>query len=717
MNSRPVAVARMLCRSAVLVLAAAMCSRIALAAELPLLTEGPPTVDTPWAAPGEHVRTSRRSRAVHVNPALSRINGAAVGDELIIPLFDGQVLRSRVDRVSANVLGTVTIRARLQDSPLGCAIISTTNGRSLGTIELPEQARAFRLIGSEGSDVHALFEVSGTDHDVLEGAPSLIPPVEPAARGQVVPFALGPSDPAAIRVMIVYTPAAAAWAVSSGGIANVISQAMAKAQLALDNSSIIASMNLVYSAEVSYTESATSSTDLNRLTSVSDGHMDVVHTWRSAYGADLVCLFTRVEDVGGIGWLLNSSGGSPSYGFSISRVQQAAWTYTTIHEMGHNMGCHHHKEQNVQPGPGLFNYSAGWRWTGTNNGKYCSVMTYEGGQYFADGVAHTRVGYFSSPSISYMGVPTGHATDGDNARTLREIKHVIAAYRVDNSVPATPTLVSPASGAQVATTPTLTASAFSDPEGHAHAASQWQVDDGSAFTSPEWDSGEAYPATTQTTVPEGVLAYDKTYYWRVRYKDSVGAWSAWSASRYFMTPPNNLPTTPTLLSPAAGAVGVSVTTMLSASPFSDPDGDTHSGSQWQVDNDPAFASPEWDSGTATPGATQVSVPAGHLAFKTTYAWRVRYRDGRGGWSGWSSPRQFTTGIDADFNDDGDVDQEDFGRLQACIGPMGVPAGPACQLQRLDLDGDVDFDDVGLFLACMSGSGLPAGEACAWAPPG
>jgi hypothetical protein len=39
------------------------------------------------------------------------------------------------------------------------------------------------------------------------------------------------------------------------------------------------------------------------------------------------------------------------------------------------------------------------------------------------------VAHFSNPDISHLDAATGHATEGDNARTLREIKHVVAAYR------------------------------------------------------------------------------------------------------------------------------------------------------------------------------------------------------------------------------------------------------------------------------------------------
>ena len=84
-------------------------------------------------------------------------------------------------------------------------------------------------------------------------------------------------------------------------INNVIAQAMAKAQLALDNSNTLINMRLVHSAQVAYTESGSYSTDLDRLTSTSDGYMDEVHTWRDQYGADLVAIFTHENVTGGVG--------------------------------------------------------------------------------------------------------------------------------------------------------------------------------------------------------------------------------------------------------------------------------------------------------------------------------------------------------------------------------------------------------------------------------
>lgn len=409
----------------------------------------------------------RRSRPVTVLPAAASAKGLGLGDELRLNLFEDAGYTAVVERIRTNINGTVMIGGRLKEYPLSSMLMATTCGRSLITIDIPETGEHFRVQSEPGRCEHYLLQMDPGEMDVLEDAPSLVADAaDETTQGQTpaegAPAVNGPLDPVNIDVMIVYTAAAAGWAdTSGGGIENVIAQAMQKAELAMANSQTLITVTLVYSGQIDYTESGSSSTDLSRLTSTTDGYMDEVHTLRNTYGADLVELFTRVEDTGGIGWLLNSTYGSPSYAFSISRVQQVGWTYTMIHEMGHNMGCHHHKEQTTQPGPGLFSYSAGWRWTGDNGGHYCSVMTYESGTYFADGITHTRVGYFSNPSVNYQNVPTGDAVDGDNARTLREIKDVVAAYR-QSVAPQPPTALNGTAQTQRGQAITLTLNATDD---------------------------------------------------------------------------------------------------------------------------------------------------------------------------------------------------------------------------------------------------------------
>jgi hypothetical protein len=101
----------------------------------------------------------------------------------------------------------------------------------------------------------------------------------------------------------------------------------------------------------------------------------------------------------------------------------------------------------------------------------------------------------------------------------------------------TPVNATPADGATLMTlTPLLTASAFADEQiTHTHAASQWQVDDNSDFSSTAYDSGETASAEVSRAVPGGNLSNFSTYFWRVRYKDSSGQWSAYSTATNFET--------------------------------------------------------------------------------------------------------------------------------------------------------------------------------------
>ena len=367
-----------------------------------------------------------RYRSVLINPLVSEEGGLAVGDRLFISPFEDGAVVGTIDRVETDVNGVLAVRARIQGAD-GYLLLSSDKGRSLGRLVLPER-RECEISCVGGGTTHIIQEFAAGARVALEDGPPLIPSSSALSASVLPPYVPAPAAAANTRIdcMIVYTPSARDYANNGSGINNFISQAMSLAQLGMDNSLVEITMRLVHSALINYTESGSSNTDLDRLTDAADGYMDEVHTWRDSYGADLVHLFTNVEDTGGLGWLLNTTAGLPEWAFCLGRIKQVSWTTTTVHEWGHNMGCHHRKDQSTQPGPGLFSYSAGWRWIGNDSAKYCSIMSYTDDW---DGVNPTQVEYFSNPSVNYKGTPTGNAADGDNARTLREIKTVISNYR------------------------------------------------------------------------------------------------------------------------------------------------------------------------------------------------------------------------------------------------------------------------------------------------
>ncbi|MBM4152105.1 MAG: hypothetical protein FJ220_01105, partial [Kiritimatiellaceae bacterium] len=252
-------------------------------------------------------------------------------------------------------------------------------------------------------------------------------PVAVAAAGEVVP-----TGSTVVDVMIVYTPAALAMEGNTANMNANIAVAMQKANAAHSNSDTRIYLHLVRSEQVSYVESGDDGLDLDRLTWTSDGHMDNVHVLRDTYGADLVCLFSDTADVGGLGWLLTDESGEPEYAFCLAYIGQTDTGYTVVHEWGHNMGCSHSKSQAIEPwdSTDFRSYSAGWQWADAHGSfsGYCTVMTYQ--DWNNDGRReYERVPHFSNPNKSYNGRATGHVTDGDNARTMREMKAVYASYR------------------------------------------------------------------------------------------------------------------------------------------------------------------------------------------------------------------------------------------------------------------------------------------------
>ncbi len=371
---------------------------------------------------------ARRWRRVELLASIEPGAVWAENDRLRLNLFADVEYVAVVDRVAVDVQGVVSIRARLPEFPLAYLLASSDGKRRLVTVDIPELERFFSVLDDPAGGGHLLVEQEYAQLDVLEGAPAMVRQPELEATAQVdaatsAPLATrGPDDPTVVDMMIVYTAAARQWANSyGGGIAQVIAQTIQRSQLVFDNSNTLITLRLAHAAEVAYTESGSASTDLQRLSTANDGHLDEIHAWRNQYGADLVAMLVGNLNSGGIAWQLNSPTGYDGSAFSVTRIQQAVTSYTFVHEIGHNLGAHHRRDQSVQPGPGLFPYSAAWRWIGNNGRGYCSVMSYEDGGF-------ARVPVFSNPNVLFEGVPSGRSSD-DNARTLREVRQVVAGYR------------------------------------------------------------------------------------------------------------------------------------------------------------------------------------------------------------------------------------------------------------------------------------------------
>ncbi len=207
--------------------------------------------------------------------------------------------------------------------------------------------------------------------------------------------------------------------------------------------------------------------------------------------------------------------------------------------------------------------------------------------------------------------------------------------------PDAPVLVAPANAAtNIPLAPTLQTGPYNDPDGDAQLRTEWQISTSSTFSTLTY-SIVSRTALTSLTVPNGVLSSDTTYYWRARFFDIFYAASAWSPTFSFTTL-NLPPTAPTLISPANGANNISRIPTLSTGPYSDPENNPHTQTQWQISTDINFATLFLNL-TSTTDLTSHTIPsAALLARNTLHYWRVRFYDDHGNFSDWSTAFSFIT---------------------------------------------------------------------------
>ncbi len=343
---------------------------------------------------------------------LPRIGGNA-SQILRFDLFPDADFVGVVQNVERRTSRRFTLSGRLADIERGSFILVREGDVVVADIDAHE--RGNYEVRPTGDGLQLIRQVNESAMPPCGVGPAQVPPGR--RRLTSAPKTAERGAQATLDVMVVYTPAARDYAGGTAATEALVRLFVGTANgNHYPNSGIHARLRLVHIGEVAYDESNSGIIDLNRLTFSTDGYMDEIHALRDLYGADIVVLLAYSFQYCGIGWMYFGQ----HRGFSIANPFCAAPAF--VHEIGHNMGCAHDRDNAV--GPGRFGFSYGHRFVGQSDREWRDVMAYPPGQ---------RIRHFSNPLVLFDGVPTGvpegSPNSADNARTVNQTAPLMAEYR------------------------------------------------------------------------------------------------------------------------------------------------------------------------------------------------------------------------------------------------------------------------------------------------
>ena len=331
-------------------------------------------------------------------------------------LFDDVVFRTTRKSVKSLEEGRWSWVGAIEGEPAGVVQFAVRNGVASGVIRSPERGLyRVRFTGIPGVYIaeeidEANFEPCATGAIEAITKPDDVAPFDPESldtgseRGVVI---------TPIDVLVGYTGNARNLAGGTAGMLAEIDLAVASTNLAYQNSAVDIQLNLVLTYLAFYNESGDAGTDLSSWRGTSDGFMDDVHTQRDDSAADLCALLVGNFNACGIGYLMTSpSIAFETHAFTVTSLGCAVNNLTFAHELGHNLGCAHDRDN---ANTGAYSFSFGYR-DPIAPADWRTVMAYAPG---------TRIQHFSNPLITYLGQLTGVFSGinaADNARSLNQTR-------------------------------------------------------------------------------------------------------------------------------------------------------------------------------------------------------------------------------------------------------------------------------------------------------
>ncbi|MCB0706925.1 MAG: zinc-dependent metalloprotease [Saprospiraceae bacterium] len=336
---------------------------------------------------------------------------------------------------------------RLEDQDFGYAVFAQTEGVFWGKIQT-DAGEVFLLKPQPETDHYQLLQIdagSAGDENCEKITPKTpfngLPEQDQSSQRIVGVCDAGATCSAlTLDILVVYSPSArTALGGSDAAAQSAIAMAVAELNTICANSNVTHNYALAHAAMVTYTESGSFSTDLDRLENASDGILDEVYDLRDYYYADLVSM---VLNTGGCG--LGNVNVDPNNFYShsaFSCVDDVCLTsnLSLSHELGHNVGFRHDRYAYSSTPSNVCSYAWGWvnpegfAGGATSAERWRTVMAYNS-ECSDAGFNCTRIPYYSNPTVTYNGDPTGSAIGNSdeayNAYLLNRSACLVDAFRV-----------------------------------------------------------------------------------------------------------------------------------------------------------------------------------------------------------------------------------------------------------------------------------------------
>lgn len=397
-------------------------------------------------------------------PAGATAAGAlSVGDTLAFLLFEGTEIHVTLSERMESPLGGEAFIGTVSgyDGVKNAVVLQTADGLTVDIQDFSRN-RTYTIV-SDANGV-TVKEIDPS-RDVVTPTAPVAPGIQssrPAARLSASPRLQSDQPSTLVDVLVAYDTAAASWANhNGGGITNFATTAVQKMNTVLANCGFGSTFR--YRLVGVMTVNATGGTDLSGVLSATrngTGNWAPVKAMRDEVGADIV---TTLIDTGsasgttGLGYSLSST---PLSSFSespynVCAVRAVANGHTMTHEVGHNIGAGHATAVNpdeISPGPQLYDYSAGYYFTGTDGVAYHTIMAYNFDGY---GNSYSPAPFFSSPNYTYQGTAVGDATH-DNVRTIQQTYSAASQWRAQKVPMSYDVYFSPESGSTFTDSITVT---------------------------------------------------------------------------------------------------------------------------------------------------------------------------------------------------------------------------------------------------------------------